>query len=305
MKFKMFVDDNGELKEVLDTGEFDALRALIAEEVAKCLKLSGGEMTGVIYGSGGVLRGKSSDDNIWVCGGDASSNSAYIQLNGGTYSSMPGGITFQPVRPSGRGKSLILDFDSLNYDGSAVLTSAGGEVSSLYNTSGVGMFRSVNNSSLAIRGGQSSEFPGGYVLLYGPNHPEYPGEARLAAKNSSTGVTHNLRVLTDGTATLATKQVLTLNSTATNSNGWYRKTSDGLIIQVINKPSNTATGTITVTLPTPMSNADYYVGVSFVGATGGDASTKEFGPLARTKNSFTYQHLYADRGTLSFIVIGY
>ena len=65
-----------------------------------CLPLSGGTMTGAIYGSGGVIRGKTDDGDVLVCGGTASSSSSYIQLNGGSRTEEAGDIILVTKTPT-------------------------------------------------------------------------------------------------------------------------------------------------------------------------------------------------------------
>lgn len=89
---------------------------------------AGGNLTGGLYGEGGILRGVTDKGNIWIGGGTNSSTSSFIQLNGGESKSLPGGITFMPANSNGRGTALVLAVDSLKYGGNNVLTSAGGVI---------------------------------------------------------------------------------------------------------------------------------------------------------------------------------
>ena len=128
MKYKMFVDDDGELKEVLDTGEFDALRQLIAQELAKYLPLSGGTMTGAIFAGGDdynylAVRNRN-DRHLIISGGTNMQNGATVIMYGKDNASRPGyfeleaqdseGYVILQGRPDGRltwGSNVILTAD--------------------------------------------------------------------------------------------------------------------------------------------------------------------------------------------------
>lgn len=185
----------------------EALRALIAEEVAKCLKLSGGRLnvgTGISLGThDGIYDSKESGNT---------------------------GIGINANSPSGRGAALVLrDIDAggafaigardasvanylfgfpdgrLTWIGKSVLTEAGGVVQGELLARNVSDFirREVNNDRLVFLGGPNWERCAFLELFGGDNS----GRVQLNARDGKN--TTELAVYPDGRVTLNGYAVLT------------------------------------------------------------------------------------------------
>lgn len=88
--------------EVTNAGSVDvqSVANAIARVETSYLPLSGGTMTGAIYGSGGVIRGKTDASDVWISGGTNSSSNSYIQINGGSRTNQAGDIVLVPKTPT-------------------------------------------------------------------------------------------------------------------------------------------------------------------------------------------------------------
>ena len=90
--------------------------------------------------------------------------------------------------------------------------------------------RDIDTSRLMFFGG--TDYNSGCLILYGKNHADYPGEARLRAGNSN-----NLRVLSDG-------QCLVGNNHIVRSVNGATADTDGVATPIV-----CTTGTYSLTLP--------------------------------------------------------
>lgn len=91
------------LEETLDNGVVTSVNGNtgnITPEQTGCLPTGGGTMTGVIYGEGGIIRGKTDASDVWISGGTNSSSNSYIQINGGSRTKQAGEIILVTKTPT-------------------------------------------------------------------------------------------------------------------------------------------------------------------------------------------------------------
>ena len=191
------------------------LRTFIAEEVAKCLKTSGGTISGGIAGSGNMITGKNNSGYVQLCGGTSYGQGASISLDG-KESSAPGLIKLH-ASDGTTATDLTVSPSSVKVNGNDVLTSAGGYLNNnLYSTNGYPLRSAVENGRIEISGSLSTG--GGRLLLYGKDHADYPGESRLVSGDT------NFRVLANGTAYLGGRVIDAIYSSGSN----YIRYTNGL-----------------------------------------------------------------------------
>lgn len=182
-----------------------ALRALIAEEVAKCLKLSGGTMTGNINfsqdGDSVLWKTKSAARFILRGGGSNFEDGASLYLHGKDHAGSPGELLLYAHNGTANAWAKLTPAGKMFVKSDEVLTSAGGSVAKLTSTAEYAINRSVDNSRMIIYGGINST--AGNLILYGENHASFPSESRLVAGSN------NFRVLPAGGAMLGGSKVLT------------------------------------------------------------------------------------------------
>ena len=178
------------------------------------LNKSGGTVTGslIMDGASSLLCRRTNDDGLLVFRGGSDNTSAQITLTGKNYTSAPGRVVLQAKNDTIVSILIVDPGAGATIDNKPIITSAGGEIGSLHITSPASIFRNVSNGVMNLYGGESSASPGGRIVLYGPDHSDYPGEARLIAKNSTSGTDVNLRVCVDGTGYLGGYKIHTLNS---------------------------------------------------------------------------------------------
>jgi hypothetical protein len=186
------------------TGLEPALRALIAEEVAKCLKLSGGTMAGAIVANvTDIIASNASNSSLRVHGGKALNDGASVIVYGKDHPSMAGRVQLC-ARNGVAAENNDLVIGPNGYcalKGNSIFTSAGGSVGKLVGTGELVFVRDVDSNRLWISGGK--DMNSGALILYGKDHAEYANEARLKAGNTQ------LRVLPAGGAILGGYKVLT------------------------------------------------------------------------------------------------
>jgi hypothetical protein len=134
------VGEAGEAVSELDA----ALRALVAQEVAKCLKLSGGgDVQGIIslLGTWGDFLGKiggavgDNGGSLRLTGGPykATDSGACIHLYAKDHASMPGWVEIKPHNSSNTASIFIKPDGTFTHNGNNVLTSAGGTLTGVLN----------------------------------------------------------------------------------------------------------------------------------------------------------------------------
>lgn len=279
-----------------------SLRTLIAEEVAKYLPLAGGTLTGALYGEGGILRGVTDTGNIWIGGGTNSSTSSYIQLNSGGYTSLPGGITFQPANSNGRGNRLVLAVDSLKYNGFDVLTSAGGTMNGvIYNPT---FMRNNLSGQIELLGGTTTS-NGAYIALYGQSCTEGYGYGQLLLRGADKGTMCDLIVHPHNGVLINGQRVHTLAASWTSGANWYRKYSDGWIEQggLIGARSGRD---FAVTFHTAFTNTNYTLTYgSSTGSVGNGSQSDRIIWSSRTTTGFTFQRTDSNATYASWYACGY
>lgn len=86
-----------------------ALRALVAQEVEKCLKLTGGTMTGVVRKNGGILVLNSGTTGaLYICGGQERDAGSYIMLKPQGHTNNGGELELVAVTKDGEQAALNL-----------------------------------------------------------------------------------------------------------------------------------------------------------------------------------------------------
>lgn len=229
------------------------------------LTSAGGKVTSLTI-SGGWQAIKRTDDTAYleIFGGSTSDNiGGAITLFGKDHvgwESGPGGVNIRASNDSNTAHLFFKadgTFQLYKKDGwtTKVLTSAGGEVGTLVDTSGTGMHRNVNNSFLAFHGGKSNSWGDGALLeLSGADRNNNNGRFILSARQGDTA--SSLAGTPTGNLTWGTKPVLTLVNSWKDDNGnWYRKYSDGWIEQGGRIAGTTTSGT--VNFPIAFTNTNY------------------------------------------------
>ena len=142
-----------------------SLRALIAQEAAKCLKLTGGTMTGMITVSGinEFIKRDVNNGRLVFLGGPDWPRCASLELWGGD----AGGQTRINAQDGTNGASFVLyPTGAAQISGRDVITSAGG---TLTGSLLVPNILSSANDGFGLYGGNAWR-TGGYIELGGPNH---------------------------------------------------------------------------------------------------------------------------------------
>ena len=181
-----------------------ALRSLIAQEVAKCLKLTGGTMAGTIVANvTDIIASKASNSSLRVHGGEALNYGASLILYGKDSPNMDGRVQLcaRNGTPAENNDLVIGPNGYFALNGIPILTSAGGNVAKLLSVVEVALTRNVENSRIWVSGG--TNYNGGALILYGSEHADCPNEARLKAGSTQ------LRIMPEGGAMLGGSKVLT------------------------------------------------------------------------------------------------
>lgn len=253
------------------------LRALIAQEVAKCLKTSGGTLTGAVFTSAmDILSSTRNDLYLNFNGGSNYLNGATFTIYGKDAAATPGwavlrasdGTTFNQLilQPSGRA--------SIN--GKAVITEAGGTMTGGIEFGGRGGITYRNTDTrkdLILKAINSNRTDGAVLILKSADEPgETSGVAQLSAV-AADGTASNVLLYPDGRWKKDGKDVLTIVASWDDGNGnWYHKYSDGWIEQGGNfATSGTTTGTTTLHLA--FASANYTVLLGMTGGTGSYSSS--------------------------------
>ena len=143
---------------------------------------------------------------------------------------------------------------------------------------------------------------GALIALRSVNYPDAPGTFSIFAKDATSQKV--LLGKPDGSLTWDSKHIMRLNGN-TKATNWYRKYSDGLIIQsgTIATPGNDR-DTSTITLPTAFTSTTYYVNVMLenvdVNGGGGMWTVK-----SKTTTSFIIHNGQDYSGTFRWFAIGY
>ena len=207
-----------------------SLRTLIAQEVAKCLKTSGGTLTGIVRQSVGDIMTATRDD-MWtsIKGGSEHNRGAalilYGQDHGGNghaeLSAYKEGVGGAMLNLSPTGVAVI--------SGNTVLTSAGGTMTGAF----VNATLTRNNLSgqTEIYGGTTGS-NGAYIALYGQSCTEGYGGGSLLLRAANKGTVTDVTIDPGDGMYVGGKEVICIASEWHDSSGnWYIKYSNGFIMQ--------------------------------------------------------------------------
>ena len=197
-----------------------SLRALIAQEVAKCLKTSGGTMTGnLLLGFGAQIVKEDNNSELLLCGGTSWQGGSFIAAHGKEHAGAEGCLDLKAMRDGYATCQLFLQPGEMPLaNGSPILTSAGGTMTGSLLVSNI---LSGGNNGFGLYGGNAWR-TGAYIELSGPNsnHVQIAGGSRQLLEDLGAGW-H-----------IAGAPVLTLvASWGDGAGNWYRKYSDGFIMQ--------------------------------------------------------------------------
>ena len=273
---------------------YTALRALVAQEVEKCLSLIGGTMSGPIVGSVNIaMRSPNSSGRLLFLGGTSTSDGAYLGLYGADNGSV-GRARLVAVKGDATTELMVKTNGTASINNNDIFTSAGGVMQGEINFN---HYTARNLGAIEMQPRTGSNI-GGYIdFNFNGSAQDYT--ARII--EAQQGV---IDIEAAGGVRVNGKPGLTLVASWSDGSGnWYRKYSDGLVMQRIVRPDTT--GAITINLHTPMTDNTYFVVPSFENATGGEISVSELKISSKTNQSFVHDKLFADRGTVSYIVIGY
>lgn len=282
--------------EALEDGQ-DELRALIAQEVAKCLKLTGGTLLGNINfsqdGDTALWKTKSTARFILRGGGSEFTDGASLYLHGKSRTTDPGVALFYAHDGTQNAWFKLTPAGEAFVKSDKVLTAAGGSVGPLLCTANDAVKRSVDNANLVLRGGTGAK-AGQLTLFGGTLDSASAGEARLTAY-SSTGATYIFRVAPDGN--LYHKGVrarFVVEHWNDGGEDWYRKYNDGWIEQG-GRVGISSRGDATISFHTPFSNNSYFTLLSGVGYSTADRKTcSSIGVATRRTNGMDIYQVNTD-----------
>lgn len=231
------------------------------------LPKSGGTMTGVITRNGYLARSGSEDNILSLLSGTDVTHGSGLWLAGNNYSgTVPAGaFRLQGYNPSTQ-KYVNLTGKpdgTLTWNGSNVITSAGGTLTSLTTTNGANFnlgsnagqvrLRTSSNSALLRNDGTDT-----YILLTNSGDPDGSWNTlRPFRINNSSG---SVYINGNNVQSFVT-------STYSSGTTWYRVWSDGFIEQcgrITATASALADKSYTFTLPKAMTTTTYYVSTIFV-----------------------------------------
>ena len=221
-------------------------------KIADKLDKSGGTMTGRL------INRNVDDSYIFIAGGTGDTvtpKSGHVIVYGKDHTYSPGYVVLAADNGVDSYKLSIKPDGTVTSGNNEVLTSGGGKLEgNYYFTQETAYFyKKTQTGSLVLRGGTSGFADGASLYLYGANNAEQ-GAFRLNAHDGSTSKPFIGNP--NGSLTWDGKPVITLVASGLNSNGWYRKWSDGWIEQGgICANTNHAT----VTLPLPMLDSNYNI----------------------------------------------
>lgn len=275
--YELYTNENGTPKAV--EGKAPAILERVEALEENSLPKTGGTITGTIYGSGGMIRGKSDDTDVWISGGTNSTANPYIQLNGGSKSSNAGVIEVV-AKDATKSSSLRMKPDGmLTWGGNNVITSEGGTMTGNISLNKDVVIRGASNDvDVRIYGGNGYG-NGAYIGLRGKDHSEKGIFTLCATDGTSNKIlmgkpdgsliwgSNNIVRSVNGTSADASGNV-TISVPATpkayvtttwkSGNNWYRKWSDGYIEQG-GTVSPTFSGTeATVTVNTAFARTAYF-----------------------------------------------
>lgn len=283
------------------------LRAFIAQEVAKCLKLSGGSMTGTIRADGVAVSGKDEYSSVEFWGGDPEHEGATLKLFAPNNS---GEMWLTARDEQGNANYLILEPDGkATVSGSRIVTSTGETMDGKLTFKIEQAVTKGDDTSILRVIGATSYANGGNLVLYGKGHNNKGAVELQARDGSNTGV---FRVLANGSATLASKPVIALTASwADGAGNWYRKYSDGWIEQGGRYSSLVARGQSTITLHTAFTSSNYTVSLTGTNCLGSHHlyDTNSLGVVSQTSTSMTIEQYNNDTdsywGTAIWYACGY
>lgn len=178
-----------------------------------CLPLSGGTVTGAIYGEGGIIRGKTDASDVWISGGTNSSSNSYIQINGGSRTNQAGEIILVPKTPTGSYSLRATSSGALTWGGKDVITSARGAF--------VGnIFGITENQDFNISADNEGLFNGAQLCLRAKDNSYLSGSWELVARDKG-GNSSSLLAQANGTLTWGGKPVALINGSHWSQPGYY------------------------------------------------------------------------------------
>ena len=200
------------------------IKSLVSTTVADYLPLSGGTMTGSILfnASSPSIIGNVTTGRISILSGSNIFDGSTLQLFGRNDSSYAGRFylrasTKSSADSSGAEKSLVGSADgSLTWNGSDVITSAGGTMTGNILTSAdwFAIRHTTNQKRMAFLGG-SGDSGGAGFYAYGKDYDgSYAGAFSIQAHNGTSGVT--IVGKPDGTLTWNSNNIITDNTVTAN-----------------------------------------------------------------------------------------
>lgn len=245
-----------------------SLRALIAEEVAKCLPLTGGEMKGTIIRNG-FLAQNSVDDNLLIIRGGTDATSAFLGLCGKRHSNK--GMAYMTASDGTQTATFSVNANGVaKMAGNTVITSAGGTL-----TGGLtGTAYTQKLSSIDVTATPSTSAYGEPIRFNDKNNKLFAmlqpvqwnnGNNALrfivAKKDGTQGCVLGIEQKKDGTSafTWNGSTLPTLVASWRSGANWYRKWSDGFIEQGGDYRNEADWGFNTITLHTAFATTDYFV----------------------------------------------
>ena len=270
-----------------------SLRALIAQEVEKCLKLSGGVMTGEILVSNlsDFIRREVNNDRLVLLGGPNWKSCSYIELFGGDNT---GRIQLNAKDGTNSSHLTLNPGEDALVNGGRIITSAGGTMTGSLLVSNI---LSGANNGFGLYGGNAWR-TGGYIELGGPNHTN-PNHIQI-----NGGSRQVLEDLGYGWH-IAGSPILTLVASWTSGANWYRKYSDGWIEQggLIGARSGRE---FAVTFHTAFTNTNYTLTYgSSTGSVGNGSQSDRIIWSSRTTTGFTFQRTDSNATYASWYACGY
>ena len=270
-----------------------ALRALIAQEVAKYLPLAGGMLTG-------RLINRAVDNSyIFIAGGTGDTvtpKSGHIIVYGKDHAYSPGHVVLAADNGVDSYKLSIKPDGTVTAGNYNVLTSGGGNLEGdlSFTQETASIYKNIKTGRLVLRGGTVNFADGASLYLYGADSAEQ-GEFRLYAHDGSVSralIGKSSSVLTWNGTPVITQTAQNAASTP----GTYVKYSNGLIIQWGSEMFETGA---VKTLPTPFSGVHSIVALH-QGSANIDVQINDM-----TSTTFTVRHSYNQAVNIMWIAIGF
>lgn len=282
--------------EQLEEGQ-EELRTLIAQEVAKCLKLTGGELSGNISFSqtGDTTLNKSSAGArlIFRGGGSEFADGASLYLHGKNRTTDPGVALLYAHNGTQNAYLKLMPTGEAYIKSDKILTAAGIVTikDSFYSSAGTYAFCGAGDESyLGIRGGDGMN--SGQLILYGGSiNSTSAGEARLVSHNPINGTAYNFRVTPDGKLYYKGVELRYVVEHWKSGESWYRKWSDGWIEQGGRLTCPYGGAAVMTTLHKAFTNTDYCIQVTpFL------ANSSAYAPTVANQTETTFSTYYLQAG---------